>query len=96
MSDSQPSAHIGRCGFCEQGLVRLYRCNACAAVSAICDECERIWRVPAEVHDDPDAPADAAHPSCPACASGHVTWSRLDAAGIAAAGLEHLVAGDST
>lgn len=93
---SEPSAYIARCGFCGQGLVRLYRCDECDAVIAICDECERLWRDPAVIHDDPKARAHGAHPNCPACPNGDVTWTPLDEAGITANGFEKLVVGRSS
>jgi len=89
------SAFVARCGWCEQGLVRLYRCNACEEVSAICDECERIWRDPSTIHSDPRAKSNGSHPNCPHCPNGDVTWTRLDDAEISRSGLRDLVIGHS-
>jgi hypothetical protein len=89
------SPFVARCGWCGQGLVRLYRCDECAAVSAICDECERIWRDPSVVHADPHARSDGAHPNCPHCPNGNVTWTRLSSADVREHGLEDLVIGRS-
>jgi len=89
------SPYIARCGWCGQGLVRLYRCEECGAVSAICDECERIWRDPATIHADPHAKSNGAHPNCPHCPNGDVTWTRLSDVDARQEGLDSLVIGHS-
>ena len=94
MTGEEP--YIARCGWCEQGLVRLYRCHECSATVAICDECERIWRDPSAIHDDPKAKSSGAHPNCPCCPNGDVTWSRLSTAEIEQQELADLVIGRST
>lgn len=93
MSNETP--YVARCGWCEQGLVRLYRCDECEAISAICDECERIWSNPETIHADPNARANGAHPNCPMCPCGDVTWTLLTDADITENGFEKLVAGRS-
>ena len=89
------SAFIARCGWCEQGLVRLYCCHECEAISAICDECERIWRDPSAIHADPHAASNGAHPNCPHCPNGNVSWTRLSDAEIRERGFDELVIGHS-
>lgn len=90
------SPYIARCGWCEQGLVRLFRCDECDAIVAICDECERAWRDPADIHANPRAKSDGAHPNCPVCPNGDVTWTRLADDEIDENGFSELVAGRST
>lgn len=94
MSVEEP--YIARCGWCEQGLVRLHRCQECGATVAICDECERTWRDPAAIHADSRAKSNGAHPNCPFCPNGDVTWARLTEEEIEQEGLTSLVIGQST
>ncbi len=77
MTHQAQAPYITRCGFCGQGLLRFMRCHSCTTVVAVCDQCERVWLDLAAVKDDPNTPASASFPKCPACHSKHAYWSRL-------------------
>ena len=66
---------VGRCGFCEQGHLHVFRCPRCSAVVAVCDECELVWDDVAAVHADPALPSDSAFPLCPRCGSREGNWA---------------------
>lgn len=75
--NQEPRDAIAQCGFCGQGLLRLYRCLRCSAVVALCDECELIWDDVAAVHADSSLPSDSSYPQCPRCAARDGGWHRL-------------------
>ena len=82
---------IGRCGFCEQGHLHLYRCPRCSAVVAICDECELIWDDVTAVHADPSTASDSAFPQCPRCHARNEFWQPLTRPEIERGNLNHLL-----
>lgn len=86
----QNAPHIGSCGFCGQGLLRIVRCNSCDEIAAVCDECELVWADPEAVAKDPQRSSSSAHPKCPHCEENPVEWTLLDPPAIEAAQMTRL------
>lgn len=84
--NEQESPYVCHCGFCEQGLLRLMRCQHCGIVAAVCDECELVWVDLALVSAEPTSPSSSSFPACPACKTER-EWQRLTEAAIADADL---------
>lgn len=88
--------YVQACGFCHDGLVRLYFCRECFSVAAICDECELLWSDIEQIAADPCAPTDDAFPRCPACNATEAGWRRLTREEIVTRGLARFIAGLSS
>ena len=67
--------YIASCEFCEQGFIRIARCDCCEGIVAICDECEAVWSSPQVIADDSSAESDTEHPACPHCEKEVTEWT---------------------
>ena len=54
--------YVRTCGFCDNGLLRLWRSSAADRIVALCDECELYWDDVAAVYEDADTPSSGAFP----------------------------------
>lgn len=88
--------YVQSCGFCHDGLVRLFFCCECFVVTAICDECELLWSDIEKIAADPCASTDDAFPRCPSCNATEAGWRRLTRDEILARGFGKFIAGIST
>jgi hypothetical protein len=87
--------YIGRCGFCDQGLLRFLRCRDCQAIVACCDECELMWSDIAEVSRNPHQDASGAFPTCPSCGTSSSVWDKPTLRQLRDANVEHYIGGRS-
>jgi hypothetical protein len=88
--------YIGRCGFCDQGLLRFLRCRHCQVIVACCDECELIWSDIAAVSRNPHLDSCGAYPACPACGKSPTVWAKPTRDQLRDAQLDGFIAGRST
>ena len=63
MSASPLLPYVRSCGFCENGLLRLWIRNDGKHPIALCDECELYWEDIQAVFDDEGAPSSGAFPA---------------------------------
>ena len=88
------SPYVASCRFCEQGLLRLTRCDSCKSIVAMCDECELIWNDVAAVREHTGLEASSSFPHCATC-NEDVRWTRLSLEEVKEAGLKRFVIGES-
>ena len=87
--------YVARCGFCEQGLLRLLSCRACGTVAAICDECELLWNDVPAVYADAESASAGAFPACPECGASKSEWDALTPEDARDLELEQYLTGES-
>ena len=87
--------YISSCSFCQNGLLRFYRCGTCHAVVVLCDECELMWEDVKQVSDDPNQSSDSCYPRCPACGDPTAAWSTASSDEIEDHGLRQYKRGES-
>lgn len=87
-----PLPYVSSCGFCGDGLLRLFRCASCDGVVTTCDECELTW---VNLSKAPcGTGSDATFPKCPHCKK-ESDWYYLDAEDVAQRKLGKFVEGES-
>ncbi|MFT4639680.1 MAG: hypothetical protein ACI8T1_003005 [Verrucomicrobiales bacterium] len=62
MSSTQLLPYVRTCGFCENGLLRLWVSETDDRSVALCDECELYWEDMEAVYKDKHAPSSGAYP----------------------------------
>ena len=87
----EEAAYVSSCGFCGNGLLRLWVPNSPDddRSIALCDECELYWEDIAAVIEDDCAPSSGAYPALGGA------WHAASAEEIAKRGLQDFVQGES-